>query len=372
MVIYFLLVFFCWLISQSKLKYSVITQYFFAIFLLLFLCFGYMTGSDWRSYEKWYEWGSVTILLGGYKEPGYHIYSMFFKFLGVSFWPYFIFTKSVLFIILFGFVKRLYPNNIYLFWMYFLPWFGYFLFIDNPARNAIAVGIFLLSFKYLVNRSLAIYLLFTLAAFSFHASSIIMIPLYFLANRGIKSKSLIIIFLVVNIIFSSQNLLRIIITLFFSNIPFIDGMISRAFAKDISGSLVSFGLILHIFLFLLLLSYRSSIMKNLQYGKQIFNLAIFYPILFRMGLTMQPLARFQLFLAIFFVIAIISIVYFLNKEKKKYYIFFLLIISFIACKNVLSNKYVPYTNYLSYILLNEYPSYDYRSSFNLDNSPYDK
>lgn len=370
MFIYLFIVFFCWILSQSKLKKSQITQSLFAIFLIIFLCFGYMTGSDWRSYEKWYEWGIVSILLGGYKEPGYHLYSMFFKFIGVSFWPYFIFTKTVLFLIIFRFVKRLYPNNIFQFWMYFLPWFGFFLFIDNPARNAIAVGIFLLSFKYLINRSLAIYLVFTLFAMSFHASAIIMIPLYYLANRGFKSKSLIIIFIIVNIIFSSQEVLRFLITSLFSKFPFIDGMISRAFGRNIPGSLISFGLILHILLFFILLSYRNSIVNNLKFGKQIFNLAILYPLFFRMGLTMQPLARFQLFLAVFFVIAIISIVYFLNKKKKNYYIIFLLLVSLIACKNIMSNKYVPYTNYLTYIFSNEYPSYEYRDSFNPDNSPY--
>ena len=82
MLSYLFIVLFCWVLSQSKLKKSQITQSLFAISLILFLCFGYMTGSDWRSYEKWYEWGIVSILLGGYKEPGYHIYSMFFKFIG--------------------------------------------------------------------------------------------------------------------------------------------------------------------------------------------------------------------------------------------------------------------------------------------------
>ena len=331
-----------------------------------------MTGSDWRSYEKWFEWGVVSILLGGYKEPGYHIYSMFFKFIGVSFWPYFIFTKTILFLIIFRFVKRLYPNNIFRFWMYFLPWFGFFLFIDNPARNAIAVGIFLLSFKYLINRSLIKYLLFTLLAMSFHASAIIMIPLYYLANKGIKTNSLIISFVFINIIFSSQEVLRALITFFFSKLPYIDGMIIRALENSdtVSGTLISFGLLLHTFLFFILLSYRNSIVNNLKFGKQIFNLAILYPFFFRMALTMQPLARFQLFLAVFFVIAIISIVYFLNKEYKKNYIFFLLIISLIACKNVMSYKYVPYTNYLTYVFSNEYPPYEYRDSFNTDNTPY--
>ena len=141
-------------------------------------------------------------------------------------------------------------------------------------------------------------------------------------------------------------------------------------SDTVSGTLISFGLLLHTFLFFILLSYRNSIVNNLKFGKQIFNLAILYPFFFRMGLTMQPLARFQLFLAVFFVIAIISIVYFLNKEYKKNYIFFLLIISLIACKNVMSYKYVPYTNYLTYVFSNEYPPYEYRDSFNTDNTPY--
>ena len=52
------------------------------IALMLFLCFGYMTGSDWRSYEQCYHDGFLLRLT----EPGYMWLSNRCSEIGIPFW----------------------------------------------------------------------------------------------------------------------------------------------------------------------------------------------------------------------------------------------------------------------------------------------
>ena len=53
---------------------------------MCFLCFGYMTGSDWRSYEPIYNEIDFNNLFYNYFfEPGYYIYMLIFKFLKIGF-----------------------------------------------------------------------------------------------------------------------------------------------------------------------------------------------------------------------------------------------------------------------------------------------
>lgn len=378
MLIYIIIVLCAWILALSpKYKESRKVQVVFAIFLILILCFGYMTGSDWRSYEKWYLWQNIgqINLFETFKEPGYYVYTSVFKFIGVKFWTFFIFTKVILFIVLFRFVKKLYPENIFLFWMLFLPMSGYFMFVDNPMRNVIAVVISLLAFKYLVNRSFLKFSIYTLIAMSFHTSAIIMFFIYFLSGLKMKNSTLIIGFLIVNIFFSSQAFLINFIELVFSHIPYkyISAMISRFFfEKDtpLRGSVISFGLILNTIWFFVILSNRQAIEKRLKYGKDIFKMAIIYPYMFRLGLTLQLLVRFQLFFVVFFVIAIVSILRFLKPQLRAGYITFVFLVSLILCKSLMSYKYVPYTNYLTYAISGNFPSYEYRSTYNLIHSPY--
>jgi len=372
--IYIAVIVFCWLLALSpKLTKSSRVQSLFAIALILFLCFGYMTGSDWRTYEKWYDWVDILSLFSGYsKEPGYYFYMLLFKVLHVSFWPFLIITKVIIFFLMFRCVQQLYPDNIFLFWMYFLPWFGFFVFIDNPLRNAIAVTIFLLSLKHLINRSFLKYMAFMLLAISFHFTAIIMLPLYYLANKRISNSILIIAYFLTNIVFAFHGIQMKFIELIFSNFPYIDQIITKYIDlnRTAVGTTFSFGLALHIMLFFLILSFRKSIENKITFGYYIFNLAILYPFFFRFGLTMQLATRFQLFLSVFFVIAIISIFKFFDSNLKVCYVIFLLFISLIACKNIMSYKYVPYSNYLQYVIINDYPSYEYRSSYNINNTPF--
>ena len=67
--------------------------------LCVFLCFGYMTGSDWRSYEPMYDNVSIDNLFYDYYwEPGYYIWMLLFKVFHLNFWFFFITTKVLVFL----------------------------------------------------------------------------------------------------------------------------------------------------------------------------------------------------------------------------------------------------------------------------------
>ena len=74
MEIYLLVIIWLFVLSyriKAKFKFPI-----FSLFLLMvFLCFGYMTGSDWRNYEtEYYSEFSVRLV-----EPGYMLLSNLFS-----------------------------------------------------------------------------------------------------------------------------------------------------------------------------------------------------------------------------------------------------------------------------------------------------
>ena len=112
------------------------------------------TGSDWRQYEPMYnEIDFHNLFYNYFAEPGYYIYMLIFKFMHFSFWNFFILTKVIIFFLCARIINEYVPEFRFLVWMFFLPWFGFYLFIDNPMRNLIAVAIFLYASRYIINRS---------------------------------------------------------------------------------------------------------------------------------------------------------------------------------------------------------------------------
>ena len=76
----------------------------FQIYICVFLCFGYMCGSDWRSYENMYNSYSVEDI--SLIEPAYYTCALLCKSIGLSFWPFFITLKVILFGVLNAFLYR--------------------------------------------------------------------------------------------------------------------------------------------------------------------------------------------------------------------------------------------------------------------------
>lgn len=344
--------------------------------LAIIMCFGYMTGSDWRSYERYYGWlSSPNPFEGLILEPGYILYSLLFERIGFSFWPFFIITKLLLFYLLTRTIKKYSVENVLLVVSFFSFFFGLFLFIDNPMRNLIAVGITIFSYKYLVERNFFSFLLIVLLATCFHLSALLLLFVYPFYPIKMGNKKLLFVYFLFNILFvlTYRFLLLKFIGLF-SFIPLVELKMNSYFIDGdelTDNSLVSFGFIVQVLFFLMVIWKRKRI-EAVKYGRLIFWGTICYLFLYRVGLVIDIFYRFQLYFSILYSIGICSIASFLiiRSNRLIYFSFLGFFLMFVTYKTITSSyKYIPYTNYIPYLFDSELP-FDYRAQYNFIYSPY--
>lgn len=349
--------------------------------LAVVFCCGYMTGSDWRSYETYYSWMSEQNLFEAINsfsfEPGYILYSYLFNFLGIQFWPFFIFTKLLVFILTVSVIYR-YSISSYLFEIaFFLGVFGLFLFIDNPMRNLIAITITFYSYKYLLKRDFKKFFFVILLATCFHISAILLLIAYPFYPVTISSRKLLGIFILFYV-FSpiSYNLLVFKVVGAFSFIPLVEQKIIDYFIDGDSISnapLFTFGNIIQFSLGILVI-WKRRWLENRSNGKILFWGTIIYLFLYRIASSVDIFYRLQLYFMIFYTIGVCAMVKALVQYNNK--IVYTMTLGVYLCFMVYntvttSYKYIPYSNYLPFLFQEELP-YSYRSEYNHRYSPYGK
>jgi hypothetical protein len=338
------------------------------IILPFFLCFGYMTGSDWRGYEMDFDY-SLADIFYSYREKGYGLLGYIFKLLGLNFWHYAIFVKLIGFY-LFLYLYRIYSPNNYLGFIFFFVNFALFLWIDHPARNFCAIIIYLCSLKYIYERKFVKYSLICLLALLFHLTALFFIPIYFLHRIYSKKMYWRFIILSVFIYCFSSSFLPLIDKLF-SNIPFYiryNPYLNELYTDSTMSFLRFF---FNIGILSLSIIYKDHIEKKFQYARLIMNLSFIYLLFFSIGNVNTIFFRFNLYLAFTFCILISYLSVCLTSFRKSSFSIFIIILSFIIMINLITKdyRYIPYTNYVEY-LFQEKPSYRERSNYNTINSPY--
>lgn len=368
MFLYVLSIFGCFFSYLFKsLRTSQSWYFFIASTLCVFLCFGYMTGSDWRSYEPMYDSVSFDNLFNGYyMEPGYYIWMLIFKLLHFKFWPFFITTKILVLLIFLHAINKYASEYRYLILMFFLPFFAFYLFIDNPMRNLIAVAIIIHAFNDLINRNFFKFLMLTLLALSFHVTAFIFIPLYFLLLRYVPTKVYLILMLCFMIIFSNDFIVNILMNM--TGLEYIKlKVMTYVDSEDGIGQTFSVKMFINLFFFLLLLWKRDKI-EAYPNGVFLLNSSLFFVLFYRIGLGMHILYRFQLYFCLPYCISVVLLIRMFTKKSYFIYAICLLFLSLSASVVIKTWKYIPYTNYLCYIYKSL--SFNYRDSYNLKNTPY--
>lgn len=348
------------------------------IYLCVFLCFGYMTGTDWKQYEFMYDNLDFNKFFYGYSaEPGYYLYMMLFKKCGVSFWAFFIFTKIIIFIIIYKALFDCCKESFWLALVYFIPWFGFYMFIDNPMRNCIAVAVFTLSVRYIIDRNFWKFFFLILIAGSFHVTALFMIPFYFVLTKNPNKYVWAVIFVVVNLFFAKRELLVDIITKVCVLIPYFRNKLITYFVLDsvfVEGKLFSFGLLWQTGLFVLMLCYKERIIDVIgdKMGLFAFNCAMVFMLFVRLGTTIPMFGRIQLYFSVYLVICIGLVVLSFDYHSRWLFACLLLAVSFYTCYDRMtsSDRYVPYTNHITYAVKGERPSYSIRYFYNYRHSPY--
>ena len=155
----------------------------FSIILLIgFLGLRGFIGWDW-----WAYYPSYNNLPGGFTyEIGYEIWSNIFYKIGLSY-HHFTFINTVADILILAYVLKKYSKY---------PIFSMFLFLAvqglsfevDLLRNAKAVLLFIISIQFIKERKIIPFLILNILGMTFHMSSVIYLPMYFILNRNYSRK----------------------------------------------------------------------------------------------------------------------------------------------------------------------------------------
>lgn len=355
-------------------KYKVVLLKFYIIFLAFFLCFGYTTGSDWRVYEVVYNEMDISSPNFFFPfEPGYMLYMYLAKLLGIEFWPFFCFTKVVLWIIISSFLIAYQKKEGFFVITFFVGLFGYMLFIDNPMRMLIAIAFYLISVSFFIKGEKRKAYFFVLLSFCFHFSSIVLYIYLNVFTKKIRTRNWIIAFALFSFLLCSKQFLYLSISNLLGFIPYIQAKLESYFLNNdnIEPKVLSVGFIIHIILFIIVLFERSKFECS-KFDSLCVNSFLFFVCLYRITFILDIFARFQYFLYPFYVIFLIKL-YRISSVKQKLWLGTLMIaisFYFTYTKTTADSRYVPYTNYLIFFIEGNNMSFQERSDYNANNSPY--
>lgn len=354
-----------------------ITFFLVATVICLIICFGYMTGSDWRAYEEIYEsynesnnfyWRFL------YVEPGYLILNIIGNVLGLNFWVWYEIIRLLLYFkVCHIFLVYSPRQTLLLGFTFYLGFFGIMHFMDPSFRNMIAAFVFLCGFKFVLKRQLLKFLLITLLAVSFHYSAIFILFVYWIAPKKVSTLNIVLLFIVANIVLTVKDPIMNLLSIAFSSIEPLALKIANYSSGEEAettgaGKIFSLGYLIHCILFILLLLSRKRIEVQTN-GPIIFNLAILFVFLFRLGLTILIFSRLYIYIYYFYAIGIGIVCNAVVPKQRLLYSCFVLLLALLSNTiQMRSYKFIPYSNILWYI--DNPPSYEYRDMYNRVNSPY--
>lgn len=161
------------------------------VYALLIGLRGTSIGKDTETYyEHFYyygEWGCNFV------EPGFDLLNRVMFSMGYNANQFFIANAAITLFFIYLALNRLDKKDYTLaaFCMYLLT----IAFLVNGMRQGVACGMFMYAYKFIENRKPVPYFLVMLLATQFHASALMLLPLYFLSNRHLSEKWYIAIFI---------------------------------------------------------------------------------------------------------------------------------------------------------------------------------
>lgn len=174
-------------------------EYNKSIYILLFFMFWFTAGLRYETGIDYYAYRDIYLDTYSFKdafinekisevvaEPGYLLLNSIFRSLGTEINMMFFFISFITSLLLFNsFQKYLNKYKFVSLLIYFS--FVYFTLDMSGIRQAIAVNIFLYSFRFILEKKMIKYFCMVLLASFFHASALIGLILYWLFNKKISS-----------------------------------------------------------------------------------------------------------------------------------------------------------------------------------------
>lgn len=335
----------------------------FIIWLFVFLCFGYMTGSDWRNYEPEYF---DSLMLSRYiNEPGFLLIFKFSPIIIPDFWLFLGIVKCIHLFTLMKLLQLVSEKWISILVLLF-PYQVCFMLVQNPLRFMMAltfvywgVILYLRSriAKYNTKKTMTFVkmtLLFLLASL-FHNSCLFMLltlPVYFYADRFVNMNRVIlfVIYIFIIVITTNVSLINEMIgDLNYSIMGYYSIKdYSETYSVADSSNIFSIGNILKIVFFLFILLSRDSVYKRKSNrNSYIYGLALSYCYFDRIFLLIPTGFRLVIPFMNFYIAYFILMLY---TERRYAQIF--IMYSFLTFANKLWFSYdlIPYSNSIPYIV----------------------
>lgn len=145
------------------------------------------TGHYARSFEN-FDYVDANDSLRLDNEPGWWILSWIGRMLGTNYAALLILIAATTYASVLTVIKKHSDSLLISLFVYIT--LCYFTFCVNAARQGIAVGIYMLSFPYLLKHDFKRYVLMVLAAAMFHKTVVVAIPMYFLFNMKYSVKTI--------------------------------------------------------------------------------------------------------------------------------------------------------------------------------------
>ena len=368
MIYYILPILFSYILSFFKIgqlnKNGNSVKWSIYILTIVIFCFGYMTGSDWRTYELMYNSASIDNLFS-VREKGFHLLMLVFKFFKIPFFPFLIICKVFSFSVFVKFFKKI-STNVFLPLAIFLSTDALFILVDNPLRFMLALSIALIAYKELLERKHLAYILWILLAITFHISALILLPVMLLINNKIFMRRIVICVIYFFLLFSlTPEVAKPLLEPFLLYFPSIYFYYNRLFLHDFS--IFTIGSIMHVLLFIVTILNRDYIVSTTKYGKEIYNCAIIYYLVAVISSPVPTFFRLSLFFAPFSYLAL-SWVLIKYAQSGKTVVLTCFMVSYFLLSTYSKIErmwmYNPYSNYLTY-LFKEKPSFSERCSYNI-------
>lgn len=344
----------------------------FVIWLYIFLCFGYMTGSDWRSYESEYDYAAIYHKTQYLTELGFNaLYVALSSFIN----DFFLSLGILKCIYLYSLIKLLKSYTSY--WLaavaILMPVSLLFMLIDNPLRFMCALVFVNLALYYnFKHKSILTYVLL-ITAVLFHTTSIVFLIMPVIIRNSYRIYSInsillgtlyIVILYLTSDIDLINNIKTSMISLLLESMEIKD---YSSYIVESDGAFFTLGSFLQMGVFILILATKRYIKKDESNLGAYFGMTIVYLFFQRIFLLIPSGFRLVIPYGYFFAIFIACMLISKRVALKRFSYILLTYLSLTLCKNLYTGYvYVPYSNSIPYILSDSHKNAGYRDRYNKD------
>lgn len=275
------------------------------VFLSLFVGLRYKVGTDYENYVAIYN-TDTSWLEGGFR---YYAEWLYDRHLGVTYM--FLGIAIVTYGFMFGGLYFMKEANLQ-FSIIMLSFFT-LSFTCNGIRQALAVAIFLFSYQFIKSRRIIPYVLCILLATLFHASALLLLPLYFFLCKNLPKKIYLAVYLL-SFAFIFMNL-ETLVSPFTSFLSHEERYLHYVENRGRDSGYLSIGVLAQIFIYFVIFVYA----LNVKFEKRhtiLFNLFLLCCIFMNMRVGAPLFIRVQAYFGIFSNI-IIPIVILEQKSRKE-------------------------------------------------------